>query len=365
LAIHDELLRGLPNSFGGTEHRFWPCDSYKQGFNDKMSTARSYRPLKSYPGFRAANLQELADKIRAKLGADIIDVDDPPAAFEATGSQCKLPSSELRYCDYGIPITLRFPETDEVRIQFGVSGAGKTRVGDDVVPVTLESSCISSRPVDVFFGQGFSQIAWRVAKPTLQKKLAALTGLPISRPIEFDSSLDMTAARPPLRDILDSLLSAVDGRSSDASRLMVSELEGVLLTAVLCTAQHNYRAMLDRPAAEAGFWQVRRAEAYIEAHWNEPLTIDALAEATGTSGRSIYRAFKASRGYSPFRFAKDLRLRHAREKLTRPKDSAMTVTAIALACGFENVSRFSKDFSEAFGETPSAILRRAKGTFVD
>jgi AraC-like DNA-binding protein len=330
-----------------------------------MSTARLFRPLKSYPGFRAANLDELADKIRANLGASIIDVDDPPASFEATGNQCKLPSSELRYCDYGIPITLRFPETDEVRIQFRMSGSGKTRVGNEVVPVTLESACISSRPVDVFFSDGFSQIVWRVAKPTLQKKLAALTGVPVSRPIEFESALDMTAAQPPLRDILHSLLSAVDGASPDASRLIVSELEGVLLTAVLCTAQHNYRSILYRPVSEAGFRQDRRAEAYIEAHWNEPLTIDALAEATGTSGRSIYRAFRASRGYSPFRFAKDLRLRRAREKLAHPKDDAITVTAIALACGFENVSRFSKDFSEAFGETPSTVLRRAKGTFVD
>jgi len=327
-----------------------------------MSTARLYRPLKAYPGFRAANLQQLAEMIGAKLGAHIIDVDDVPASFEAKGNQCKLPSSELRFCDYGIPITLRFPETEDVRIQFGMSGAGKTRLANEVIPVTLESSCISSRPVDVFFGNGFSQIAWRVTKPTLQKKLAALTGLPVSRPIEFDSALDMNSALPPLRDILHSLLSAVDGASPDASRLMVSELEGVLLTAVLCTAQHNYRAMLDRPVSVAGFWQVRRAEAYIEAHWNEPLTIDALAEATGTSGRSIYRAFKASRGYSPFRFAKDLRLRRAREKLAHPKDDAVTVTATALACGFENVSRFSKDFSEAFGETPSAVLRRAKGT---
>jgi AraC-like DNA-binding protein len=330
-----------------------------------MSTARMYRPLKTYPGFRAANLHDLSEMIREKLGAHIIDVDDQPASFEATGNQCKLPSSEMRFCDYGIPITLRFPDTDEVRIQFSMSGAGKTRLGNDVIPVTLESSCISSRPVDVLFGNGFSQIAWRVAKPTLQKKLAALTGLPVSRPIEFESELDMTAALPPLRDILHSLLSAVDGGSPDASRLMVSELEGVLLTAILCTAQHNYRSVLDRPVSEAGVWQVRRAEAYIEAHWNEPLTIDALAEATGTSGRSIYRAFKASRGYSPFRFAKDVRLRHAREKLAHPKDNTVTVTAIALACGFENVSRFSTDFSEAFGETPSAVLRRAKGTFVD
>jgi AraC-like DNA-binding protein len=330
-----------------------------------MSTARAYRPLKAYPGFRAANLHQLGEMIREKLGARIIDVDDLQAPFEAAGNQCKLPSSEMRFCDYGIPITLGFPETDEVRIQFCMSGGGKTRLGDHIIPVTLESSCISSRPSEVYFGAGFSQIVWRVGKPALQKKLAALTGLPVSRPIEFDCGLDMTTTQPPLCDILHSLLSAVDGGSPEASRLMVSELEGVLLTAVLCTAQHNYRGMLDRPVSEAGFWQVRRAEAYIEAHWNEPLTIDALAEATGTSGRSIYRAFKASRGYSPFRFAKDLRLRHAREKLAHPKDNAVTVTTIALACGFENVSRFSKDFSEAFGETPSAVLRRAKGTFVD
>ena len=64
----------------------------------------------------------------------------------------------------------------------------------------------------------------------------------------------MTAALPPLRDILHSLLSAVDGGSPDASRLMVSELEGVLLTAILCTAQHNYRSVLDRPVSEAGVW---------------------------------------------------------------------------------------------------------------
>src|ERR1700739_2680671 len=160
-----------------------------------MSTAPAYRPLKAYPGFRAANLRQLGEMIREKLGAHIIDVDEPPASLEAAGNQCKLPSSEMRFCDYGIPITLGFPETDEVRIQFCMSGGGKTRLGDHVIPVTLESSCISSRPSEVYFGAGFSQIVWRVAKPALQKKLAALTGLPVSRPIEFDCRLDMTATQ--------------------------------------------------------------------------------------------------------------------------------------------------------------------------
>src|SRR5690242_9737208 len=131
LATHDELLRGLPNSFGDTECCFSFLVTNKQGFNDKMSTARLYRPLKAYPGFRAANLQQLAEMVGAKLGAHIIDVDDPPASFEAKGNQCKLLSSELRFCDYGIPITLRFPETEDVRIQFRMSGAGKTRLGNE------------------------------------------------------------------------------------------------------------------------------------------------------------------------------------------------------------------------------------------
>ena len=138
LPKHDELLRSLPNSVGGKENFSPPCEFSNKG-STIMSTARMYRPLKTYPGFRAANLHDLSEMIREKLGAHIIDVDDQPASFEATGNQCKLPSSEMRFCDYGIPITLRFPDTDEVRIQFSMSGAGKTRLGDDVIPVTLES----------------------------------------------------------------------------------------------------------------------------------------------------------------------------------------------------------------------------------
>jgi hypothetical protein len=44
-----------------------------------------------------------------------------------------------------IPITLRFRETEEARIQFRVTGAAKTRIADEVIRVTLESPCMRLR----------------------------------------------------------------------------------------------------------------------------------------------------------------------------------------------------------------------------
>jgi transcriptional regulator GlxA family with amidase domain len=39
-------------------------------------------------------------------------------------------------------------------------------------------------------------------------------------------------------------------------------------------------------------------------------------------------------------------------------DTPLTITAVALACGFNDVSHFSREFSKAFGEAPSTLLKR-------
>jgi hypothetical protein len=51
-------------------------------------------------------------------------------------------------------------------------------------------------------------------------------------------------------------------------------------------------------------WQVRVAEEYIEANWDQLLTIEALAIVTGASVRTIFHSFKRSCGYTPMDFVK-------------------------------------------------------------
>ena len=109
--------------------------------------------------------------------------------------------------------------------------------------------------------------------------------------------------------------------------------------------------------------QVRLVEAHIEANWEKPFLIEDMVAITGSSARSIYRAFRSSRGYSPSEFVKRQRLIQARSLLQNP-DSMTTVTQVAFACGFSDVSRFSKEFSKAYGEPPSVVNRsKAKRPF--
>jgi transcriptional regulator GlxA family with amidase domain len=145
---------------------------------------------------------------------------------------------------------------------------------------------------------------------------------------------------------------------------VLAELEQVILVAFLCGTGHNYSRLLEGRPREVAPSQVRLVEEYIEAHWNQPVSIEGLAVAANASARSVFHAFKEFRGYSPMNFLKQERLRRAREMLTKP-GSNESVTKVTFKCGFGNMGRFADDYQKAFGEMPSETLTRAKGVTRD
>ena len=143
---------------------------------------------------------------------------------------------------------------------------------------------------------------------------------------------------------------------ADFAPLMLAELEQAILVSYLEAYEHNYSHLLrGRPRAAAP-WQVKRAVDFIEAHWNEPLTIEALSVASQTSARSLFHLFRRTYGYSPMVYVNRVRLRHARDMLMCPAPG-MTVTGIGIHCGFSNLGTFAQKYRQAFGENPSDTLR--------
>jgi AraC-like DNA-binding protein len=136
------------------------------------------------------------------------------------------------------------------------------------------------------------------------------------------------------------------------------EMEQVLMTCFLIGNRNNYSHLLDGPLRASAPWQVKRAEEYIESSWDQSLTIEALAGVTGTSARSLFHAFKHSRGYSPMAFLRQVRLRRA--WLLLNEDPAVSVTDVAYACGFGNLGHFARYFRAKYGESPSAVLARSR-----
>jgi AraC-like DNA-binding protein len=281
--------------------------------------------------------------------------------LDARANRFNLPSSSLWFCSYGIPIALEFPEADHIRVQFHHKGVGATWIDDQLVPVTRDQSCISSTAAEFHFGAGYEQVVWRISKDVLRRKLAALTETPLSGELEFNAKLDMT--RPQARTLAHLVSCTVDAAESmdgESGKIVLGELEQALISTFLVASEHRYREHLEGRVPAAAPWQVRRAEGYIAANWDKPLEIETLAEVTGASVRSIFRAFKQSRGYTPFEFAKRIRLNHARRMLEEA-ESGGSVTSVCFACGFSDLGRFSKDFAQAFGERPSDVLKRHKG----
>lgn len=89
--------------------------------------------------------------------------------------------------------------------------------------------------------------------------------------------------------------------------------------------------------------------AYMENHFQDPLSIDTLAEIAGMSDRHFRRLFQHVYGTSPLKYMNALRIQTAIRLLT---DTEYPVTEIALRCGFSDSNYFSSRFKQATGKSP-------------
>jgi len=89
----------------------------------------------------------------------------------------------------------------------------------------------------------------------------------------------------------------------------------------------------------------------MEANVAEPVTLNDLAQSAGVSARQLNRLFTEKLGRSTMRYYRDLRLDKAQSLL---RNSPLSLTEIALACGFASSSHFSRAYAESFGKPPSA-----------
>lgn len=91
------------------------------------------------------------------------------------------------------------------------------------------------------------------------------------------------------------------------------------------------------------------AVAFLEARIEEPFDLDACAEKLRLSRRQIERLFNRYLGVTPVRYMNDLRLQRGRALLA---ETDMSVTDVAIACGYTSASHFSKSFRQRYGVSP-------------
>jgi len=104
----------------------------------------------------------------------------------------------------------------------------------------------------------------------------------------------------------------------------------------------------------------RRAFRYMLENLEEVPSVRKLCSITGVSYMTLERGFWELYGMGPLQQIKAVRLSRARRELLHPLQRT-TVTSTALHWGFFELGRFSVQYRECFGESPSETLRKSRG----
>jgi AraC family transcriptional regulator len=106
-------------------------------------------------------------------------------------------------------------------------------------------------------------------------------------------------------------------------------------------------------------WQMRRLEAYVDAHLSSDLTLDELARAVGISVRHLSRSFRQEKGLSVHRWIAERRLAEARRMLA---DTDLPVHLVGELSGFRSASAFAAAFRGATGYAAGEFRRLRAAT---
>lgn len=147
------------------------------------------------------------------------------------------------------------------------------------------------------------------------------------------------------------MLLAESQQDSLGSQLYLDSLANALAVNLL---RHHATTTPQLPVYDGGLppRQLQRILDFVEAHLDQELRLEILAQLLDMSQFHFSRLFKQSLGLSPYQYLIQQRVERAKSLL---KTSDRPIVDIALECGFNSHSHLSKQFRQVTGITPKAF----------
>jgi AraC family L-rhamnose operon transcriptional activator RhaR/AraC family L-rhamnose operon regulatory protein RhaS len=164
---------------------------------------------------------------------------------------------------------------------------------------------------------------------------------PMSHRLKLDSVQLKT-----VRQLLDEMYEEYCRNLPGCQTVLLSEF-----TRLAVLLSRNY----SRDIPEKSLWQMASVVAEMEQHYAEPISIADLAESAYLSERHLRRQFEAVYQQSPKAYLQNIRLNAAMQQL---RQENLSITDIALACGFSDCNHFSRVFRQRFGISPTEYRKR-------
>ena len=254
---------------------------------------------------------------------------------------------------------------DDTRLGFtmALSGAGLVTL-EGVETVATERVGVmltATQPKTFQFQAGSVVRSLLLDGGQIARHCADILGHPLDRDLRFESVMSLETG--PGQGWAAAMGYAFDelGNIDSLTRTIPSvrqQFEQMMLVRLLYTQPHTYTAALLRPQSPAAPFYVKRAEAFIEASADQPLSLSDIAAHAGVSARSLQTGFQSFRRTTPMAFLRRVRLERAHAALLAADPARDTVVGVALSVGFTHMGEFAKAYRQAYGVAPSHTLAR-------
>lgn len=217
-------------------------------------------------------------------------------------------------------------------------------------------------PIKEIFHAGYQQIIARIDRRLLERFLIDEIDRPLNKTLEFKlGSYGQQGVAQPVASYLRYICRDSVGWDSDIYSQDVSAHVGRTLLAILLNSLPNSYSDILASRHDLLPASLRKAEKFVAAHLGEAISTAAIAAAAGVSERSLYAGFRRFKMMTPMEFVKNQRLERARGILKGTDEPGLTVTQVALDCGFNHLGNFARDYRLRFGELPSKTLKMVGG----
>ena len=166
-----------------------------------------------------------------------------------------------------------------------------------------------------------------------------------------------SAAVIPDSTAVQNLRSAIRGLFLD-NRVRFGSGEEESLAVELLLAGLGEAEISDKSSPRTRAQAIARTLEYIEQNRCEDVSVSEICAVTGTSWRTLDRAFLERFGLGPKAYLQRARLSGARTELSASKKGTLLVSDIANKWGFWHMGQFARDYRKLYGELPSETLER-------
>ena len=240
---------------------------------------------------------------------------------------------------------------DSWELSYVVSGRGTRTVGDIVEPF-MEGDMVFIPPEIPHFWSFYPEITDRggmienltviIRKDFLEKVAEALPGFS-DHIIRFRAISDAVSFSGEKAGKIASILHAMCGEGEDDREISV-------LNILRSAAETGGRVISHYEKPDPTAQRLSKVSVYTVCNFSRSITLDEISRYVGMNRSAFCTFFRQHTGKTYFTYLNEMRIEEASRLL---KEGRMSVSDVCFACGFNDISYFSRTFRRLKGYPPS------------